>query len=1349
MMKSLRQFVFTFTCLMTLLVSIAGTAYASSRAGASKSTASPELTVTPAENPDWPTTCEIKVTLILDHSNSIKLAGSANPDLMKDAAKSFVDVMAERNAMASVVSFWDRAATEILLTPLDSTIHVNAVKAAVDGILFYTSNANGATNWEAAFKEASESVSITSDPQKPADLVIILTDGEPTTYGYPNDLGDGAVVHDIDINHGVEGANIVKGEGTRIVAVGIGAAFDFAAIENLKRISGPDENDDYFLAGSFDQLEGKLQEIASRLCAIQVQKAASPTLIANGGSVDYSYQVTNPGDLAVGNVTIDDDVCSPVSFASGDTNGDDLLDPDETWNYTCSATLFEDTVNTVIVEGEVDGFPVTDQDEASVDVKPLIDVIKTPGSGSVTEPGGPVTFTVRVTNTSDEEATLFSLTDDVYGDLDMDTVASHSWISSACELPQPLAPGGGFYECSFTGSVAGDGGEEKEDTVTGTARDDEGNQVSDEDSAVVGILDRLPLPEDISVDKTNDADLSGEFNDTETAPAPGGTVTFKVEIRNAGAEDLSIVSISDDLHGTDSALKTDSGRTPDCADLIGDPLPAGGPTLVCYFDGVITGQFDDSETDTVTVTVEDNEENSTTQNDTSTVNTPARPTLTVTKIVENDDGGQAQVADFSLFVGDTSVASGAQNGFDPGTYQVREEGPSGYQATFGGDCDSEGNVTLEIGDEKSCTITNDDIAPTLTVIKHVINDNGGTAVASEWTMVVSRDETTLTMSDPGAESPGTTYTLLAGATYSVTETGGPSGYEQSSGGDCTAVTLDLDTDYTCTITNDDQQAYITVVKEVTNDSGGSAQPDDFNLTIDGSPVSSGVPVPVDPGTYSAGETQLPGYSFQGFSGDCDENGDITVALGESKACTLSNDDQQAYITVVKEVTNDSGGSAQPDDFNLTLDGSPVSSGVPVPVDPGTYSAGETQLPGYSFQGFSGDCDENGDITVALGESKTCTLSNTRTTGTLKIRKDVQPDDPSTTWIIDVVGATPFSDTLHGDDSTESVVVFSGSYNISETGGDGTNLNDYTSSWRCFKRVPSIVAQEVTDPSGSGTSFSIEVGPGETVTCEFTNIRKTGSLDVIKVVDDDSMWTLSYSGPASDSGDFGNGGHLGPDIVPTGTYNVSEGAAAETNGGLYNSTYACTINGQDGPTGKGRSVDVEVGQDDTVVCTFTNERKSKVTRTQGFWSTHVDVSTETWSAIDGDQDPEFCGSDVGVPQMFGGFWANIARTSDRDKRSALDQARMQLLQQLLAAMLNNEAFGSSPGLGALGDARAAFCAEDVDQILMFAGLLDEFNNSGDDLPFPAGFEAGRADPKDARDVADIPFWDELPGGSPSP
>ena len=123
----------------------------------------------------------------------------------------------------------------------------------------------------------------------------------------------------------------------------------------------------------------------------------------------------------------------------------------------------------------------------------------------------------------------------------------------------------------------------------------------------------------------------------------------------------------------------------------------------------------------------------------------------------------------------------------------------------------------------TCTITNDDVAPTLNVIKHVVNDNGGTATASAWTLAVSSSNGgSGTGSAAGAESPGTPYTLQAGKAYSVAESGGPSGYAASSSAGCSIASATVGGTYTCTITNDDVAPTLTVIKHVINNNGGSA-----------------------------------------------------------------------------------------------------------------------------------------------------------------------------------------------------------------------------------------------------------------------------------------------------------------------------------------------------------------------------------------------------------------------------------------------------------------------------------------------------------------------------------------------
>ena len=47
-----------------------------------------------------------------------------------------------------------------------------------------------------------------------------------------------------------------------------------------------------------------------------------------------------------------------------------------------------------------------------------------------------------------------------------------------------------------------------------------------------------------------------------------------------------------------------------------------------------------------------------------------------------------------------------------------------------------GTVTLDEGDDITCTITNDDVAPQLTLIKTVVNDNGGNAAPDDFNLTV-------------------------------------------------------------------------------------------------------------------------------------------------------------------------------------------------------------------------------------------------------------------------------------------------------------------------------------------------------------------------------------------------------------------------------------------------------------------------------------------------------------------------------------------------------------------------------------------------------------------------------------
>ncbi|MBI5457951.1 hypothetical protein HY971_04495 [Candidatus Kaiserbacteria bacterium] len=108
--------------------------------------------------------------------------------------------------------------------------------------------------------------------------------------------------------------------------------------------------------------------------------------------------------------------------------------------------------------------------------------------------------------------------------------------------------------------------------------------------------------------------------------------------------------------------------------------------------------------------------------------------LVVVKIVVNDNGGTSVASDFSLHIATSStgsaeaigVSSGATTTVHTGTWTVSEVQKSGYTATFGGDCNTSGQVTLGAGETKTCTITNNDIAPSAPACSDGIdNDNDG------------------------------------------------------------------------------------------------------------------------------------------------------------------------------------------------------------------------------------------------------------------------------------------------------------------------------------------------------------------------------------------------------------------------------------------------------------------------------------------------------------------------------------------------------------------------------------------------------------------------------------------------
>ena len=315
--------------------------------------------------------------------------------------------------------------------------------------------------------------------------------------------------------------------------------------------------------------------------------------------------------------------------------------------------------------------------------------------------------------------------------------------------------------------------------------------------------------------------------------------------------------------------------------------------------------------------------------------------------------------------------------------------------------------------------------PVLTLIKQVTNDNGGTALPTDFTLTATGPQTISGIAGDAAVTnaivqPGT-YALseinrtgYTAGTYSCVVNGAASVSANSvtlAGGD-TAI---------CTITNDDQPARLTLVKTVTNANGGTAVPADFNLRAAGpTPIggASGTPAvttaAVGAGTYTLSEDNLPGYVAGTYScvingGAAVSSNHVTLANGDSAVCTINNTDQPVSLTLVKQVVNDDGGTATPADFALTATGPVTISGATGAVEvtnaavvAGTYELTETNRAGYTAGAWacSGGTLIGNNLTLTNGQNVTCTIVNDDQPAVLSINKDVTGDVEAVAGTID-------------------------------------------------------------------------------------------------------------------------------------------------------------------------------------------------------------------------------------------------------------------------------------------------------------------------------------------------------------
>ena len=530
--------------------------------------------------------------------------------------------------------------------------------------------------------------------------------------------------------------------------------------------------------------------------------------------------------------------------------------------------------------------------------------------------------------------------------------------------------------------------------------------------------------------------------------------------------------------------------------------------------------------------------------------------IIVKKHVINDNGGQAEADDFTMLVTAVNPSQGSFPGsetgtsvtVEPGVYSVDEQSVAGYDKTLSADCAG----TIAHGESKTCTVTNDDnesiyceLEITKQVDKQIANsgdlltyslrvENTGTGVCTGGGVKVQD------MVDPRLTYVSENHTPNISAGYgsypvffesmlrwnaheltpgevgeiswqaTVNEITGCGLFDIPNTARVTAQELGWEwvlSNTVHTIVDIACQAELIVKKIVFNDDGGTKQPADFTMQVTGinpNPASfpgspTGTNVTIEPGDYSVSEIQDPGYAMT-LSVDCTG----TIAHGESKTCTVTNDDippEESKLIVIKHVINDNGGIKVAADFNIdvtaagnfqqTIPGN--ETGTEFSVEPGGYLVVEQNSLGYSVS------YDNCQGTIAVGETMTCTVTN----------DDPVPPPPDPAYII-VIKHVSNDDggTKNSPDFTMHLEAGTGSLNTSFPGAEAPGVQTQVP-------VGDFNVTEDQDPAYTMTMTGDCTGviaAGETKTCTITNDDipppppPKGKLVIIKKVINDNGWT---------------------------------------------------------------------------------------------------------------------------------------------------------------------------------------------------------------------------------------------------
>jgi|GEM_PF-5791874 hypothetical protein len=612
----------------------------------------------------------------------------------------------------------------------------------------------------------------------------------------------------------------------------------------------------------------------------------------------------------------------------------------------------------------------------------------------------------------------------------------------------------------------------------------------------------------------------------------------------------------------------------------------------------------------------------------------------------------------------TKITSGTTETLGVGDYTVSETNNQSYHYTESFEatnedgtpnaCDDQGNVTLSNNENVTCTITNT-YNPNATL---TINKLCGT---TPWTVKGFFDlriDETLAGTGGGVSCPAGKISTTGAVQetpgkYTVSEVPikgtSTSMYTSVIGGDCAkdgTITLKSGQHAVCTITNN----YITppTTTLTVNKLCGSVPwtpSGHFQLKIDGQTSGSDAvcaigisgtagttgAVNVTPDvTHTVSETSINGTTASMYTsaigGDCASNGSITLQAGDHKVCTITNTKRSttATLTIIKACA---GTWPARGTFNLQINGANVGqygascsfggalgNTGPITKNPGTYTVGEvptngtdnasyaSSFPPTNSDGSPNPCFSQGRVTLAAGDSKTCTILNTfiPPAPTLKIIKKLFPaSDPGrfNLQIQNAAGTAVLNQALNkgNNGSLGPITKRADTYKIVETAAGNTNLAAYAPSITCSNNG-------VNGAIVNASSTLVTLVNGDNYICTISNAKQSLSLPGKPTITvkkqcspttDVGRFQLMIDGTRHGSQNTACGEDTGSVTVSAGTHSVSEAAGSGTKLSDYSSSISC--DDKNHTFGNGTSLNgVTVANGDNVTCTITNTNNNSQT-----------------------------------------------------------------------------------------------------------------------------------------------------------